>query len=514
VTPGTATPFLSVDRVSKRFYTVQALHDVSLDLCPGEVHAVVGENGAGKTTLMRILGGEERPDHGRIILDGHEVRFHTPLDAQRYGVAVVHQHFELVPAMTVAENITLRNLPARLRAGPFSILDRRRLRTATRDLLDRFQIDLDPDAPVSSLGVAEQQLLEIAKALAQQSRVLILDEPTSSLGPTQIDRLFGHIRSVVRHGTAVIFISHKVDEMLVIADRVTVLRDGKRVCTERAADLDAAAVVRLIIGRELADMFQRGGSKVGEPVARAEALRPAGGGEAVSFGVRRGEILGVTGLLGSGVSRLFKLICGEERGAGGTLEVMGRRLSGGSIKEAIRAGVCLVPGDRHTEGLVLDRSVEENILLPNLNRVSRWGLLNAAECRELCRSLIRLLDIRPGDPTMPVKFLSGGNQQKVVIAKWLASRALLLVMDHPTKGVDVGAKAEIHRVMGRFVADGRAIVFGSSELPEVVGMSDRLLVMHRGRITGRFQAGQMDPERVMACATGTVAYASRADPWT
>lgn len=501
-------PLLLAHQISKRYYAVQALDDVSIDLWPGEVHAVVGENGAGKTTLMRILGGEERPDRGQIVLDGREVRFHSPLEAQNHGIAVVHQHFQLVPAMTVAENIALGILPCRARLGPIRVLDRRRIRADAREIIARLAIDLDPNATVASLGVAEKQLLEIVKALARRSRVLILDEPTASLEQVQVETLFGHIRALTRHGTAVIFISHKVNEMLAIADRVTVLRDGKRVGTARAAGLDSQALVRMIVGRAVGDMFHRDKTPTGETLVQGERVSVATAAAPFSFEVKRGEVFGVTGLLGAGVSRLFKILCGAERTVSGAIRILGRPLRGSSVKAAVRSGVCFVPGDRHTEGLVLDRSVEENIILPNLQRLSRYGVVSSRACRALSRRLIETLDIRPPNPKATVKYLSGGNQQKVVIAKWLASRAQLLVMDDPTKGVDIGAKAEIHKVMGRFVADGRAILFTSSELPEVIGISDRLLVMHQGAAAGHFGPGEMDPERIMACATGV----SQAEP--
>lgn len=493
-------PILAAHEISKRYGGVQALQDVSIELQQGEVHALVGENGAGKTTLERVLAGEEQPDSGQLRLGGDPVRFQSPSEARSHGIAVVHQHFPLVPAMTVAQNLFLRDPPARLRLGPLTLIDHERLVGDATEALRPFGLHHKVQARIRDLTVAERQIVEIAKALSRDARILILDEPTSSLNPSETDRLFEHVRRLREEGAAIVFISHRVEEVMDLSDRVTVLRDGKHIATQRIDQTNADEIVSLIVGRSLDQGFPEPNVERGQKLLEADDIKASRDEGPWNLNVRKGEILGVSGLLGSGVRELVGAVSGAGQHSEGELRLGDDDLSRTNIKGRIRAGLCFVPGDLE-EAVADNLTIAENILLPNLDRLSRWGVIRSRRSDQIVEELIERLDIRPADPAALVSNLSGGNKQKVAVAKWLVRQVRLLVMDDPFKGVDVGAKMEVCRVMSDFVEQEQGILFASSDLLELLGMSDRILVMHAGEIVEEFE-GSFEREAIMAAALG------------
>lgn len=496
----TTEPVLSAESVSKRYGGVQALDRVSIDLQAGEIHALVGENGAGKTTLERILAGEEQPDEGRLIWHRQTSGSSSSREARGHGVAVVHQHFSLVPAMTVAQNLFLDDPPARFRLGPLTWIDHDRMVEEAAEILAPFDLRDRVMASIRSLTVAEKQIVEIAKALSRDAGVLILDEPTSSLNPSEAEQLFEHVRRLRDEGCAVVFISHRMDEVMEIADCVTVLRDGQHVTTTGVDEVDGDDIVAMIVGRSLDQAFPEIGGESGEELLTAQSLRPTPWQGPWDLEVRAGEILGVAGLLGSGVGELVRTITGAHPQAGGEVILAGEDVSRRDIGGRIKAGLCLVSGDLD-ESLADNLTIAENIVLPNLGELSRLGIRKAKASDELVRALIDSLDVRPPEPDVRVDALSGGNKQKVAIAKWLASRPRVLVMDDPFRGVDVGAKTEICRVMSEFAGSGRGILFASSDLFELLGMSERLVVMRRGEMVREFSR-EFQQEEITAAVLG------------
>ncbi|WP_062428293.1 sugar ABC transporter ATP-binding protein [Herbidospora daliensis] len=485
---------LALREVSKSFGAVRALREVSLDLAPGEAHALAGENGAGKSTLVKILSGVHRPDGGTLLLDGAPVEFHGPADAQAAGVAVIYQEPTLFPDLSVAENIFMGRHPRR----SFGRVDRRAMRTRALDLFARLGVPLDPARPARGLSIADQQLVEIAKALSRDARVLVMDEPTAALSGPEVARLFGVARSLRDQGCAVLFVSHRLDEMFALCRRVTTLRDGAVVATDLLADLTPDDLVRRMVGRDLAALFPKQPAAPGEVALKVERLTREGVFTDVSFEVRAGEIAALAGLVGAGRSEVARAVFGVDRRDAGSVHVGGRRLRGGSPTEAMAAGVALVPEDRRQQGLVMDLSIERNIGLTNL----RWGLLSRAAERARAADWAIRLQVKYAGLTDAVTVLSGGNQQKVVLAKWLARRPRVLIVDEPTRGIDVGTKAEVHRLLSELAAEGLAVLMISSELPEVLGMADRVLVMHEGRLVADLPRAEASEERVVAAATG------------
>ena len=492
---------LRLHDVAKAFNGIQALGGVSFDLRRGEVHALVGENGAGKSTLIKIVAGAYVPDSGTIELDGLVSDGLTPEEAGRLGVRVVYQDFNLLPELSVAENIFLGAQPTR-RFGLLDIAERRRRTTA---LLDRLGAHLDPDRLVKHLTVGEQQIVEIAKALAMEARILIMDEPSAVLPSHDMDRLYGVIRSLRAEGTSVIYISHRLEEIFLIADRVTVLKDGRSIMTGQVAETTRAQLVNSMVGRELKEQYPPPSTAASETLLEVRALHVDGCVHDVSFTVRSGEVLGLAGLGGSGRTTVARALVGLARIDGGEV-----RVHGGSAPRnpaaAARAGIALVPEDRKAHGLVLSHSVRFNIALPNLSRLVRWGVLLLGRRETLLASdSVERLQIRPPGSKLVVENLSGGNQQKVVLAKWLAAQPQLMVLDEPTRGVDVGAKAEIYARMRDLTQQGVGIVMVSSELPELLGMSDRILVFHEGRLSGELSRVEATEQAVMHLATGASA---------
>ncbi|MEW9547124.1 sugar ABC transporter ATP-binding protein [Nonomuraea sp. NPDC050783] len=491
------TPVLSLSQVSKAFGAVRAVREVSLELRAGEIHALAGENGAGKSTLVKILSGVHRPDSGRVLLDGRPVEFAGPADAQRAGVAVIYQEPTLFPDLSVMENIFMGRQP-RARLG----LDRRAMRAATAELFGRLGVHLDPGRPARGLSIADQQLVEIAKALSLRARVLVMDEPTAALSGQEAERLFGVAEALREQGAALLFISHRLEEIFRLCRRVTTLRDGALVAADLVADLTPDDLVRRMVGRELEALFPKQDTRAGAVALRVRRLTREGVFTDVSFEVRRGEIVALAGLVGAGRSEVARAVFGIDRWDAGSVEVDGRRLRPASPTAAMAAGLALVPEDRRQQGLVMDLSIERNVGLAGLAALRRGPLISRLAERERARDWAVRLRLKFARLSDPVGVLSGGNQQKVVLAKWLARGPSVLIVDEPTRGIDVGTKAEVHRLLSELAASGVAVLMISSELPEVLGMADRVLVMHEGRLVAELDRASATEESVMAAATG------------
>ncbi len=495
---GTAPPVLALRGVSKSFGAVRALREVSLELFAGEAHALAGENGAGKSTLVKTLSGVHRPDEGEILLDGAPVEFGGPAAAQEAGVAVIYQEPTLFPDLSVAENIFMGRQP---RAG-FGRIDRRAMREESAALFKRLGVALDPGRPARGLSIADQQLVEIAKALSREARVLIMDEPTAALSGNEVARLFNVVKALREHGCAVLFISHRLDEIFELCQRVTTLRDGAWVASEHISGLTPDDLVRRMVGRDLDALYPKQETTPGEVALTVGRLTREGVFTDVSFEVRRGEIVALAGLVGAGRSEVARAVFGVDRWDAGSVEVGGRRLPAGSPTAAMAAGLALVPEDRRQQGLVMDLSIERNIGLTGLRSVRRGPVISRAAERDRARDWATRLQLkftRLGDA---VNVLSGGNQQKVVLAKWLATDPAVLIVDEPTRGIDIGTKAEVHRLLSELAGRGIAILMISSDLPEVLGMADRVLVMHEGRLTAEIPRERATEENVMSAATG------------
>lgn len=495
----TPRPLLAMRGITKAFPGVVALRDVDFDLRPGEVHVIVGENGAGKSTLIKILSGVHQADGGTIHIEGQEVHLSSPREARRRGISTVYQEFNLVPQLRVDENLYLGQEPL---AGPLGWVDRARRAREAQELLRSLEIPVAPSHPVRALGVAEQQLVEIAKALSRDARILVLDEPTATLTAHEIPRLFRAIRRLTARGVGVIYISHRLEELGEIGDRVTVLRDGRRVATAPVGALSVDEIIRLMVGREVREKYPKVPVPVGEEILRVEGVSRRGVLQDVSFVLRRGEIVGIAGLVGAGRTELAMALFGAAPPDSGTILVRGRPVSLRSPRDAIRAGVALLPEDRKRQGLVLVQSVATNITLPTASRLVRWGLLDHRRLREVAQRFASALRIVTPGLDRRVVYLSGGNQQKVVLAKWLATESEVVIFDEPTRGIDVGARIEVYQLMTELVQRGAGVLMISSELPEILGMSDRILVMRRGRLVGQFRREAATAEQVMAAALG------------
>jgi rhamnose transport system ATP-binding protein len=493
-----AEPLLALTGVSKSFGSVAALRDVQLELYAGEAHALVGENGAGKSTLVKILAGVHGPDAGTVLLDGTPLRLSGPADARAAGIAVIYQEPTLFPDLSVAENIFMGRQP---RAG-FRRIDRAELRRRCVALFDRLGVHLDPDRPARGLSIADQQLVEIAKALSFEARVLIMDEPTAALSGVEVERLFAVARSLRDNGAAVLFISHRFDEVFALCQRITVMRDGQWVSTDRAEDMTVDRVVRRMVGRHVSSLFPKQDTARRDVLLEVRGLTRHGVFTDVSFDVHGGEIVALAGLVGAGRSEVIQAVFGVDPYDSGEVRVAGRPLPPGRPAAAMAAGVALVPEDRRQQGLVMELSVERNATLTRRWSLARLGLLGTAGERRAAGEWTRRLQVKAPDLGSPVSTLSGGNQQKVVLAKWLATEPRVLIVDEPTRGIDVGTKAEVHRLLSQLAADGLAVLMVSSELPEVLGMADRVLVMHEGRIAADIPRNRADEESVMFAATG------------
>jgi rhamnose transport system ATP-binding protein len=473
------TPILKLTGVSKVFPGVKALDGIDFDITEGEVHALLGENGAGKSTLIKILSGVYQPDGGAIELDGAPATFATPQEAQKSGIATIYQELLLFPDLTVAENIFMGHAPR----NRFGAIDWPQLRKKARKLLASLDIhDLDVNKEVGALTIGNRQRVEIAKALSHDARILIMDEPTAALTEHDVKRLFGIVRLLRDRGVAVIYISHRLEEVFLLADRVTVLRDGVFVATKPVADTDHGDLIHMMVGRRIEALFPKGESKIGDVVLEAENIERPPNTKNISMKLRAGEILGFAGLVGSGRTEFAQVLFGITPAKSGKISIDGKTVTIGSPGDAKALGIAYVPEDRGRHGLIKPMQLVENISMAVLKGISKRSFLNRPAERELAEENIKKFSIRASGIEQVAGKLSGGNQQKVVLSKWLATEPRILIMDEPTRGIDVGAKAEIHRLMGELARAGMAIIMISSELPEIMGMSDRILVMRGGSI--------------------------------
>ena len=492
-------PLLEARDLVKSFPGVRALKGVSLTLRRGEVLAVIGENGAGKSTLMKILAGVQRADAGAILIDGEAASIGSVHDALSRGIALIHQELNLADNLDVAANIFLGR--EKLRLG---LIDKARQRREALPLLAAVGLDTDPAVLVSSLSIGQQQLVEIAKALSVEARVLIMDEPTSSLSSRESENLFKVIRDLRARGVSIVYISHRLGEVRALADRVTVLRDGANAGELGRDEITHDAMVKLMVGRDLSQFYPHEVHEPGAAVLEVEDLQtPANPAQRLSFNVRAGEIVGVAGLIGAGRTEMLATLFGVTPAIGGSIRVAGETVVPGSPLEAIAAGLALVPEDRKKQGVVLEMAVRDNLSLASLRRDQRHGMIDRRRAAELSGEMIAALKIKTPDSRQPVQFLSGGNQQKVVLGKWLALRPRVLLLDEPTRGIDIGAKQEIYKLMEELAGQGVAILFVSSEMEEILGMSDRVLVMHEGRLAGEIARCELTEESVMHLATGS-----------
>ncbi|WP_198410821.1 sugar ABC transporter ATP-binding protein [Microbacterium halophytorum] len=491
-------PVLTLSSISKSFPGVRVLDQVTLSVHAGEVHALMGENGAGKSTLMKILMGIYAPDSGAVLVDGEPVEIASPKDALLRGVAMIHQELNPVLDMTIAENIFL----GRERRTAAGLFDERGTRREAQAILDRLDIDLEADRPMRELSVAQMQLVEIAKAISVESRIIVMDEPTSAITEADVETLFGHVQRLAASGVGIIYISHKMDEIFRIADTISVLRDGGLVRTDAAGAFDEPTLISLMVGRSLDDTFPKRSVEIGEPVLTVRGWSSPPVVRNVSIELRRGEVLGIGGLIGAGRSEFVESLFGIRRGRGaGPVRLRGRDVRIRRPRDAIRLGIALVTEDRKGSGLNLAASVGENITLVALHRLFSTGILNRREERRVARSYIDRLRIRTPSDGQLVSRLSGGNQQKVVLSKWLLSEPDIVILDDPTRGIDVGAKRDLYELIGELVETGRSVILISSEMSELMGMSDRIHVMAEGRVTGTLERSEFSQERILELAS-------------
>jgi rhamnose transport system ATP-binding protein len=490
--------FVELVGVSKGYGGVQALDGVSFAIEAGTVHALVGENGAGKSTLVKILTGVVQPDDGRLLLEGEPEKIGSPHDAYRLGIVAMYQEPTVFPDLTVAENVFAGRHPR----GRLHLVDWHAMRTGVAQLLRELGVDFGPDTPMRGLGVADRQLMEIAKALSSSARLLILDEPTAALSPHEVENLFSTVRRLRERGVAIVFISHRLEEVEALADTVTVLRDGRHVATRPADQLPHSEIVRLMVGRSLDALFPKEEAEIGEVVLRAAGLSRRGFFSDVSFELRRGEIVGLAGFVGSGRTEIARAIFGIDRLDTGELWIDERRFRPSSPRAALRRGLAYLPEDRLNQGLVQPMSVAANTSMAVLPELTPGGLLRPRRERALARRFMEELRIKATSPAQVVRSLSGGNQQKVVLSKWLAAQPRILILDEPTHGVDVGTKADVHRTISHLAAGGLTILLISSELLEILAMSDRVLVLHEGRIAAQLSRAEATEERIVQAAAG------------
>jgi ABC-type sugar transport system, ATPase component len=488
---------LEMRGISKSFPGVKALDNVSLTVGRGEIHAVVGENGAGKSTLMNILAGALERDQGSIRIDGQEVEITDTLSARQLGIGIIYQHLNMVPDLTVAENLSLSAFP--VRGGR---LDAKAMREQARQRLARLRANIDPDARLGSLSIADQQLVAISRAITPETRILIMDEPTSSLTPSEVDGFFHVVKGLRSAGVSIIFISHHLEEIFSITDRITVLRDGKLIGDWNTRDMTEAELVHAMAGRSVGELFPKVEVTPGDTVMEVRNLASIGEFSGVDFSVRAGEIVGIGGLVGAGRSEILKTIFGDLPRSEGSVFLGGNEAGIRHPRDAVAHGIAYIPEDRGMEGLVLSASLVDNITLPRVRHfLGRWRLDSKAELAESTRLSTRLGVKTPG-MTVPAANLSGGNQQKVALAKWFGMQPKVLLLDEPTRGIDIGAKADIYRLMGQMASEGVAIVMVTSELPELLAISDKIIVMCKGRQAAVFSRGEATAESVMLAATG------------
>jgi len=490
---------LTLKNITKKFTGTLALSEVDFDLFLGEIHALVGENGAGKSTLIKIITGIHQPDTGEIVLKSETVSFHDARASYDHGIAAIYQEASLFEDLSIAENIYMGHQEVR----PFTrSIKWGAMYNKAHDLIKSLEVNLDPRALVKSLSIAEKQLVEIIKALSADAKILIMDEPTASLTREEIDYLFKIARKLRSEGTGIIFISHRLEEVFEIADRVTVIRDGKIVGTIDKDHLNVDELVKMMVGRSLQTLYSKEDVQIGGPILKVDGLSRAGEFNKVSFELKRGEILGFAGLVGAGRTEVARTIFGVEKPEGGKIYIEGREVKIENPRQALELGIAYLSESRGEFGLVLPLDITQNITAPILKRFARFGWINRQKERETAQKFYDLLDIRASGLEQKVESLSGGNQQKVSIAKWLAANANILILDEPTKGIDVATKAAVHRLMSEIAKTGKAILMISSEIPEIIGMSDRILVMHEGVLVREITRSEATQEKVLAAALG------------
>lgn len=486
---------LELKGITKIFPGVKALDNVHFQLRPGEIHALMGENGAGKSTFIKVITGVHRAEEGEIYLDGKAVHFKGPLDAQAVGIAAIYQHVTSYPHLSVAENIFMGHEKVKHKMIQWSVMYEE-----ANVLLKELNADFDATAEMGALSVAQQQMVEIAKALSMNARIIIMDEPTAALTKRESEELYRITEKLRDEGAAIIFISHRFEDMYRLASRVTVFRDSKYIGSYDVDGITNADLIKAMVGREIADLFPKPEVKLGKEILRVENLNKTGYFKEVSFGVKAGEILGMTGLVGAGRTEVVQCIFGVEKADSGTIYLEGNAVTISKPAEAMALGIGLLPEDRQLQGLILDWGIGRNITLAELNRYAKKGITDDKKEREAAKSLAEKVDTKAVTIFDKVSSLSGGNQQKVVVAKILASNLKLVILDEPTKGVDVGAKAEIYEIMGELAKQGYAIIMISSEMPEILGMSDRIIVMCEGRITGELSRTEATQEKILELA--------------
>jgi rhamnose transport system ATP-binding protein len=492
-----ASPIVELLKISKSFGSTPVLNQVDLSLYPGEVHALLGENGAGKSTLVKILSGVHLPDSGNIHINGEAVEFRGPAQARHTGIAVIYQEPTLFPDLSIAENIYMGRQPR----GYGGFIDYSAMHRGVTAIMSQLGVPLRAEDPVLGLSIADQQIVEIAKALTFEAKVLVMDEPTAALSSAEVERLFNVVKKLREQGVALLFISHRLEEVFSISQRITILRDGEFIATGSAADFTTDEVIRKMVGRVMATLFPKEPAQIGGPVLTVRGLRRAGVFRDISFEVRRGEIVALAGLVGAGRTEVARAIFGIDPSDEGEISIDGIVLRNPDPTAAMQAGIALVPEDRQQQGLVMELSAKRNATLTLLRQLHRFGLMLPRREKAVAREWTERLQFR-GHLDEPVRVLSGGNQQKVVLAKWLATQPKLLIVDEPTRGIDVGAKAEVHRTLSELAKTGMGILMISSEMPEVLGMADRVLVMHEGHLTGEFNRSDANQEKIMAAAHG------------
>ena len=489
-----------MQKISKSFPGVQALKNVDFNCMDGEVHALIGENGAGKSTLMKILSGVYQQNEGKIVLRGTEIRFSSPKEAQRHGISTIYQELNLIPELNVAENIFLGHEPSR-RMG---FVDKASLYSRAREVLARFGVNLDLRTKVKHLSVAEQQMVEIAKSLCIRADIMIMDEPSAAVSGEELEVLFDIIRTLKKQKMAIVYISHRIDEIFQIADRATVLKDGELVGTINLKDVSKTAIIKMMVGRTLSETFPDKEKGKRELLLSLKDINKGKLLKDISLSVYTGEILGVAGLVGSGRTDLAKLIFGVHSPDDGEMILKGKRIGKHNPENALKNGIGFITEDRKREGIFHCLSIRKNLTSLILDRIQKWCIIKEGAERQISRRNVRDLKILPPNIERPIEVFSGGNQQKVILSKWLNAESILLIMDEPTRGIDVGAKAEFYTLMRALALDGAAIMMISSELPEILGMSDRIIVMHEGRIVGELDAAEATEEAIMRMATNQV----------
>lgn len=484
--------------INKSFGANQVLKDAAFTLKDGEVHALMGENGAGKSTLMKILTGVYTKDSGTVKVDGKEVNFKSPQEAEKAGIVFIYQELNVLFDLTVEENLFMGKEITK----KFGICDKKAMHAKAQEVMDKMGVQIPIDAVMSDLSVGQQQMVEICKALMVDAKVIIMDEPTAALTERETESLFRVMRALQKKGVSIVYISHRMEEIFVLCDRITILRDGSYIGTENVNDIDMDGIVKMMIGREIGERYPKRDVKIGEEVLRVEGLTKEKVFYDVSFDVRAGEVLGVAGLMGAGRTEIMQAIFGSISKNRGQIYIDGKQVMIKNPRQAIAAGIGFITEDRKTEGLLLEKSIAENIEIANLKAVSKHGVLSKKKQEELVQQGIDEFKIKCFGPWHECNNLSGGNQQKVVLAKWIATNPKILILDEPTRGVDIGAKKEIYNVINKMAAQGVAVIMVSSELPEVLGMSDRIMVVREGEVRGILDGKDADQEKIMTLATG------------